>query len=191
MPISCLPCRLCECVREEKRFCPPSFTSRRSHRSLTLFPLFVSLLTPTLYGMSYSPVLTRDDDEESIPLRRLSPHPPHPPTSSHSLNSPDLARVPSPRFKREREADPDYTSDAEDDDDILQLLAAGERSSNDEIKRGEIGEALAQQGGEGAGGEGERMAWRDPDEDVDSAAAMVRRVRSLSIVQLVEGGEGC
>ncbi|GAA6003702.1 hypothetical protein JCM10207_003554 [Rhodosporidiobolus poonsookiae] len=105
---------------------------------------------------SYSPVLGDDPragpSSASIPLQHLS-HPPPP------------SRTPSPRhLKRRVAAGSDEEDDSEDEDAILQLIA--ERSS-DERGRKE-GEELTD--------DEERLAWRDPDEDVDSAMAMVRKV---------------
>ncbi|BGP17800.1 hypothetical protein JCM10213_001699 [Rhodosporidiobolus nylandii] len=104
--------------------------------------------------MSYSPLLNRTEPDDptpgpSIPLHTLTPEHPH-------LNE----RAPSPRHRKP----PGYSDDEDDEEEILQLMA--ERSSGERGRKDETD-------GED---EGERLAWRDPDEDVDSAAAVVRRV---------------
>ncbi|GAA5832438.1 hypothetical protein JCM11251_006454 [Rhodosporidiobolus azoricus] len=111
--------------------------------------------------MSYSPILSRTEPQEAddltgqsgVVLSSLNPH---------SLDNPDLRRTPSPRH-RKRPQDPGYSDEeATDEEDVLQLLA---ERSEDEGRRKE-GETTDE----------ERMRWVDPDEDVDSAEAIVRRV---------------
>ncbi|GAA6032208.1 hypothetical protein JCM8097_007126 [Rhodosporidiobolus ruineniae] len=108
---------------------------------------------------SYSPILSRDHPDAQ----------PGPSIQLHALSAPHIdqpPRTPSPRH-RKRPGDPGYSDDESDEDEVLQLIAAARRSSED--RRGKEGDTTDTD-------QEERMAWRDPDEDADSAMTIVRKV---------------
>ncbi|GAA5981396.1 hypothetical protein JCM11641_005307 [Rhodosporidiobolus odoratus] len=109
--------------------------------------------------MSYSPILQTPAPDDptagpSIPLRTIEPH----------LD--DQRRTPSPRH-RKRPGDPGY-SDDEDQEETYRLWQEDD-SSADEGRRKELDTDVDTD-------LEERFAWKDPDEDVDSAANVVGKV---------------
>ncbi|GAA5852429.1 hypothetical protein JCM8547_006778 [Rhodosporidiobolus lusitaniae] len=134
---------------------------------------------------SYSPLLDQDDplssslSSQSIPLQSLShassSNKPHLTSHLTSLTSPDLRRSPSPRhLKRPEEKESDAeTDEEEEEEEILQLMADREGEG---VGMRERGESSGEEMGE------ERIGWRDPDREVDSAEAMVRRARTKAQV---------
>jgi len=120
--------------------------------------------------MSYSPIAGHSDTDDGIQLRAIA-GPSRLPTSTSSLRpdppSPEqLRRSPSPRHVRP----PGYEDESDDDEKIQQLMDDPDSSEADDAARRDKRRTEGQHDEEEA---------RFREDEMDSAAAIVRKVRPL------------